>query len=156
MRLTKIVKAEIKTIEREEVVGHKCDVCGKEELSGEYMPDNWFCFSSGHQNWGNDSDDSIEGHEVCSANCFIRRSKKLLEDLEDDQDTAYIGAMSFEFTKDLCAKIEENKSLQAKKDDDMPEKIKPSSVKARRMKKNVLVTYIEIIINKIKAENNVL
>ena len=68
---------EIKTV----TVARKCDVCGKVH-EGKYAPNEWHEFDHHHNEWGNDSIDSYEYHEVCSPKCYFVRLKHCIDDLE--------------------------------------------------------------------------
>lgn len=62
--MTAIVKEiERKTIQRE-VVERKCNICGKL-----IDPSNWFRIITSHHDWGNDSIESVESRDSCSAAC---------------------------------------------------------------------------------------
>lgn len=58
-----------------ELVGVKCDVCGRiikpPPVGYEWMKDKYKYYSvtTGHHDWGNDSCDSIEDYEICP-NCI--------------------------------------------------------------------------------------
>lgn len=65
---------------KEVVVARLCDVCGKKH-EGKHTPNDWHTFSHSHNEWGNDSIDSYEYHEVCSAECYWIKFKECLEDL---------------------------------------------------------------------------
>jgi hypothetical protein len=60
-------------------VGYRCDICGKEERST--APRGWFMLSYGHNEWGNDSVDSHEGMNLCSAMCFFQALAKVTHEL---------------------------------------------------------------------------
>ena len=60
-------KFEPRMVEEKVVVERKlfCDKCGKEIKPGHY-----FKVTTGHEEWGNDSIDSIEDHDYCSYLCL--------------------------------------------------------------------------------------
>ena len=64
------------------IIAHKCDVCGKTN-SGEYTPNDWHTFSHNHNEWGNDSCESYEYHEVCSPECYWIKFEYCVKDLKD-------------------------------------------------------------------------
>ena len=75
-----------------------CDVCGKRFMEN-HSTTRFFCGSnrneeifyynviSGHHEWGHDSVDSIEHHEVCSTECLRNFEEKYWE---DTYDSAYL------------------------------------------------------------------
>ena len=73
--MTAIVKEiERKTIQRE-VVERKCDICGKL-----IDPSNWFRIITSHHDWGNDSIESVESRDSCSAACTNEFSNEYIND----------------------------------------------------------------------------
>lgn len=101
MKITKVIP-----VEQETAIDCKCDVCGK--LAGEPYPKNWFHFSHGHSEWGNDSGDSFEVFDVCSPECFIKQLKSSLDDMEDYKRSAEIAGMYFPFAQQLYTFIVKN------------------------------------------------
>lgn len=87
-----------KTVEREEAVDTKCDVCGK--LAGTTNPKGWHGFSSHHSAWGNDSCDSFEWFDVCSVACFAIQLKKSIDGMGNKLG-AEVSDMNIEFAKKL-------------------------------------------------------
>lgn len=73
--IKQVIKIESVTVAR------ICDVCGKIH-EGKYTPDEWHTFNHHHNEWGNDSIDSYEYHEVCSPNCYWTKFKECVEDLK--------------------------------------------------------------------------
>lgn len=74
-------------VAKEITYAYRCDGCGKvaegDELipcqSGERdHPRSWHSFDSGHSEWGNDSVDSYERHDVCSFPCYVDVVRELL------------------------------------------------------------------------------
>ena len=82
------------------VIGRKCDVCQKESY-GVYFPDNWHRFDTHHNDWGNDSGESYEYHEVCSAECYSVKFKKCVKTLIG-VETAKIDGFAIEFAVKLA------------------------------------------------------
>jgi len=68
---------EIKTI----TVAIKCDVCGNIH-NGTDVPDEWHSFNHNHNEWGNDSCDSFEYHQVCSPECYWVKFKECVINLD--------------------------------------------------------------------------
>lgn len=58
--------------------GTKCDCCGI--IINEILPKTWHHFDSHHGDWGNDSHESYEYFDACSAKCFIEIAKKNMND----------------------------------------------------------------------------
>lgn len=81
------------------VVAHKCDVCGKIN-NGKNIPDEWHSFNHHHNEWGNDSIDSYEYHEVCSPVCYWTKFKECVKDLEGYSD-AKVDDFEIQFARRL-------------------------------------------------------
>lgn len=79
----------VKTI----VIGKECDICGKPiEPVTKGVPfakknGLYFTIRTGHRDWGNDSIDSIERRDACSAECVDRA---MHEYYADSSRTSYI------------------------------------------------------------------
>lgn len=73
MREQKIVE---KIIKAKKVVSIKCDVCGK-EIVGKF----WVLTTS-HGDWGNDSVESVESVDICSAECINKELNDYIERCE--------------------------------------------------------------------------
>ena len=58
------------TVKQEVVVAKKCDVCGK-EIHGKH----WLLTTS-HNDWGNDSCESIKYEDLCSEDCVQEKLKE--------------------------------------------------------------------------------
>ena len=80
-------------------VARKCDVCGKVH-EGKYTPDEWHEFNHHHNEWGNDSIDSYEYHEVCSAECYAVKFKECVKDLEG-YTNAKVDEFEIQFAREL-------------------------------------------------------
>lgn len=67
-----MIKTRTTEVLRIERVAEKyiCDNC-KKEVSTNTLPNDWHEFTSGHDEWGNDSVDSIESYHVCSPACYF-------------------------------------------------------------------------------------
>lgn len=91
-----IQKKVIKEIEV--AVGYKCDYCS---LEVERKTPTWFHFMTS-MNWGNDSVDSFEWYDVCSAKCFLRFLKR--------NDSDKVGDMSSEFIKELLSLVPDSQT----------------------------------------------
>lgn len=68
---------EIKSV----TVAIKCDVCGKIH-KGTDVPYEWHSFNHNHNEWGNDSHESYEFHQVCSPECYWVKFKECVLDLK--------------------------------------------------------------------------
>lgn len=86
-----------KTIQQEVAVGIECDVCGKR--TSDINDPDFYNFSSHHSDWGSDSEDSYENHDVCSAHCYIDILKVL--ESENDSQTFEADGKSLPFIKRL-------------------------------------------------------
>lgn len=69
-----------------------CDCCGKEVENKSY----YWRVCTGHNDWGNDSVDSIESYDLCSDECF---KKTIDEFLGEGYDTPYIDAETMRYFK---------------------------------------------------------
>lgn len=88
MNITKDVMRHVK-------VGTKCDVCGSE--SKDSMPTvTWY-----HSDWGNDSVESYEHRDVCTAACYRKAIEGALASLDDYQQTGEINDMPYWFARAL-------------------------------------------------------
>jgi|GEM_PF-4304635 len=88
------------------VIGYKCDNCGK-EVSQTRFPDEWHQFRSGHNEWGNDSYESIERNQVCSPDCYVEKLIKLVDEMENIND-GQVGDMQIKFAKRMVNFIKNN------------------------------------------------
>lgn len=86
---------EFKTV----TIGRKCDVCGKTH-EGAYTPDEWHTFSHHHNEWGNDSIESLENHEVCSPECYWTKFKECVLDLKG-YSSAKVDEFEIQFARRL-------------------------------------------------------
>lgn len=75
---------EEKMIKTKIVVDRKvmCDVCNK-EIEGE----NYYEVTTGHEDWGNDSIESVENFDICSNECL---DVKIEEFSKEESKTKYI------------------------------------------------------------------
>lgn len=67
----------VKMVEMNVVRQVVCDGCGRAE---EGEPEDWLHVRSSHDDWGNDSCDSFEYHDVCSARCFLAVALQVVRD----------------------------------------------------------------------------
>jgi len=96
MKITKEKQVtEFKTV----TTGYKCDVCGKIHDKNSF-PDEWHSFNHSHNEWGNDSIDSFEYHEVCSVECYWVKFKECVKDL-DGRESAQVGEFEIQFARRL-------------------------------------------------------
>ena len=64
----------------------KCDVCNKEIKKGK----GYYHVTTGHNDWGNDSCESIENYDICSENCLNKIFQQYLErSAENENNTEY-------------------------------------------------------------------
>jgi hypothetical protein len=84
-------------------IARKCDVCGKVH-EGKYTPDEWHTFSHSHNEWANDSIDSVEHHEVCSAECYWVKFNECVKDLSG-RVNASIDSFEIQFARLLIDSI---------------------------------------------------
>ena len=91
----KITNKVKKEVEVDEVVGERfiCDECGKEVqfyITGHktYADLEYYDVTTGHDDWGNDSCDSIEHNGYCCADCLRKAFDKWVEENEHSS-TAY-------------------------------------------------------------------
>lgn len=79
---------------REAVVGKRCDVCGKEipptpdKFPRKEIP--FFRVTIGHNDWGNDSGDSVEHLHACSPVCALQLAHEQLHEDFEGNHTRYI------------------------------------------------------------------
>ena len=89
------------------VISIKCDTCGKE--SGDnFLPSSWHEFDSQHSNWGDDSGESYEHHDICSPKCYIGKIEKLANELQD-YPSAVIDGFKLPFIWDFIEAYKEKK-----------------------------------------------
>jgi len=73
--ITKVVKEEV-TVKR------ICDNCGKEiaisHRTGYGNQYNYFCITTHHYDWGNDSIESYESYDACCPTCALELAEKYL------------------------------------------------------------------------------
>ena len=69
------------------VTGVKCDICGKVMPIKRDNESRYFRVITGHNDWGNESCESIEQKEICP-NCIDKFVSKYLQDVEG---TEYIN-----------------------------------------------------------------
>lgn len=67
---------------RQVTVAIECDHCNRRVEEAD--PTGWHHFSSSHTDWGNDSIESVESHDVCSWACYLA----IVRDLVNDYDKA--------------------------------------------------------------------
>lgn len=62
----------IKVVTTKEITGVKCDICGKVIPVGRDVYDKckYYDVKTGHHDWGNDSCESIEHHDICPG-CLV-------------------------------------------------------------------------------------
>src|SRR6056297_970601 len=93
------IKQQKQVVKLENVtVGHECDNCGK-VINESRFPDEWHHFSSGHNEWGNDSCESVESYDVCSPECYIEKLTKVVETEMDDISNGEVDDMKIQFAR---------------------------------------------------------
>lgn len=84
---TKVVKEEI-TVKR------ICDNCGKEiaisHITGIGNQYNYFCITTHHHDWGNDSIESYESYDACCPTCALEMAEKYLSNAYPGHNTKTI------------------------------------------------------------------
>lgn len=90
------------------VVQTRCDNCGK--LADGDEPKGWHHFSASHDDWGNDSLESWENFDACSAACWIAVVRKVVADYGDGHmhPTLTLDGMDYAFARDLLAMVDRN------------------------------------------------
>lgn len=86
---------EITKVVKEEVTAKRiCDNCGKEIAvshktcyGNEY---NYFCITTRHHDWGNDSIDSYETYDACCPTCALEMAEKYLTNAYSGYNTKEI------------------------------------------------------------------
>lgn len=74
-----------KTVVQRAIVSTTCDHCGREER-GE--PDGWVSIDFGHSDWGNDSVESDERWDACSAPCLVALLGKIADGYDPKHENA--------------------------------------------------------------------
>lgn len=92
--------AELISIAEEKKPEHRCDICNCIH-EGYNIPNDWMSFNVGHNDWANDSVDSIESYTLCSAKCYIDSMVVFLKEFEEHKTTAYLDDMTYKFVKDF-------------------------------------------------------
>jgi len=89
-------------VSKEVTVSIECDCC-KTKHFGNTLPTSWHSFTHGHEDWGNDSFESIETFHCCSVHCYSRLLSISVEYMKanDNTKTCKIDGMSYVFAKRL-------------------------------------------------------
>jgi hypothetical protein len=95
---------EVRKVTKSIPVSVKCDICGK-VLSTEEFNETGHTVSAQHYGWGNDSIESLENKDTCSAKCYIKALTDFLEEFKEDSDTAEIDKKPYAFIEDLIELI---------------------------------------------------
>lgn len=70
-----------------------CDICGKtiyeivDDKHGKH--DEYWSLTTGHNDWYNDSCESIETFDLCSKECCIKALEKYLDEYSGSRNTGY-------------------------------------------------------------------
>lgn len=101
MRVTE-TKETTKVVREEVTIKRICDNCGKEiaisyrtGYGDEY---NYFCITTHHSDWGNDSIDSYETYDACCPTCAVQMAEKYLNKAYPGRNTKEID---IEHVRDL-------------------------------------------------------
>lgn len=79
---------------KHKLIGVKCDVCGQiieppsKANQYEWMNNKYYEVTTGHYDWGNDSGESVERHDIC-ANCIGKFVTEYL-DSKESRRSGYI------------------------------------------------------------------
>lgn len=68
-----------------------CDACGKNIDIFKTKQRSFYHIESGHNEWGNDSIDSIEDLDACCDECLITLVNKWMKKWPESYNTAYIN-----------------------------------------------------------------
>ena len=101
--MAKIMRTE--RVEQKIVVQTQCDICKK--LAEGDGPDGWLSLSSGHSEWGNDSVDSMDHHDVCSYACCMTAVREVF-DRFGEYESLYmdVGSLDQRFLKDMLESVD--------------------------------------------------
>lgn len=70
-----------------------CDICGKTiyEINDAKRTrhNEYWHLSTGHNDWGNDSCESVESLDLCSKECCIKALEKYLDEYSGSRNTGY-------------------------------------------------------------------
>jgi hypothetical protein len=94
-------RTKIETQEVKIVTGKICDICGAET-------DKHYVFAEvehQHDQWGNDSIDSLEEFDICSVECFEIALRNSLEIMKPYRRTAEIFGFPYDFAEKLLEKL---------------------------------------------------
>lgn len=90
----------IENVQKEVVYQTVCDACGKVGEGSE--PKGWHRFDSHHGDWGNDSIESWDYHDVCSFSCYLEIVRKVVEDYGDGS-TLSVDEKDYEFIRGMLS-----------------------------------------------------
>ena len=84
--MSKTYKSIRHVVTRAVCVGVECDICNKN-----IEPEDYFYeIITSHSDWGYDSGDSVEDHDVCSNKCLFRFLSDYYKDGVEDRNTKCI------------------------------------------------------------------
>ena len=93
-------------VKKEVAIAWICDACGVQASDKRQYEQEWYHFSKSHQGWGNDSVDSFDSFDVCSADCFIKLLQEHIPDLLEYADkNAEIADMPVKFAEKLLDRL---------------------------------------------------
>lgn len=82
MKITERKEVTVTQIENV-LIGRKCDFCGKDILVDPRIQcHNYFRITTHHSDWGNDSIESYQDYDACSADCAIQCAERYLKAAE--------------------------------------------------------------------------
>lgn len=91
----------LKMVEQRAVTEVRCDGCGKIARS---VQGDWYDFSSHHSDWGNDSIESHDQWDACSAACYLKIVRKIVDDYgEMPHPTLEVDGKTYAFARALVA-----------------------------------------------------
>lgn len=65
-----------------------CDVCKQEIITSGNRCPHW-SLTTGHNDWGNDSCESIMHFDLCSKECLTKKFEEYLKDSDSDHNSEY-------------------------------------------------------------------
>jgi hypothetical protein len=95
-------KKEVKTFQSV-ITGIKCDVCKKIEHVNQ-TPEDWHLIVEQHEEWGNDSVESVHYHHVCSSECYATKFKEIVIKFKPRR-WAEVDGMQIQFARKLAEKL---------------------------------------------------
>ena len=88
--MSKISEVKSIVVRKEVCSGLRCDCCGK-ELNDMIHNNSWIEVSAQHDEWGNDSHESLVYYDCCSPQCYFDILEKIVVDFKDYEHSAEIN-----------------------------------------------------------------